>query len=85
MSDSPNRSALELFGLWCIEEMRGGFDVGVSWYHRRLLRQCYQDKAEELCLLIRVTATEACGENCKCAEYDDFPQECLRLNKELVR
>jgi hypothetical protein len=76
VNDSPNRSALELFGLWCIEEMRGGFDVDGG---------SAQDKAEELCLLIRVTATEACGENCRCAEYDDFPQECLRLNKELVR
>ena len=42
-----------------------------------------QDKAEELGLLVRVEVSEPCGENCWCAEYDDFPQECIRYSEEV--
>jgi len=38
-----------------------------------------QDKLVELGLLVEVHVTEPCGEDCRCAEWDDFPQECLRL------
>lgn len=31
-------------------------------------------------LLEPFTATEACGEDCACAEIHDFPQECYRLS-----
>ena len=69
-------TALEEFGKWCLKELRGenignDLDGGAA-----------QDKAEELGLLIRVTVTEPCGDRCFCADYDDFPTECLRLVKE---
>lgn len=41
-----------------------------------------QDRAEKLGLLHRVRVIEPCSEDCACAEYDDFPQECLRLTEE---
>jgi hypothetical protein len=47
-----------------------GSDIDGGWL---------QDKAEEFGLLKRVTVTEPCGEICSCAEYDDFPQECLQI------
>lgn len=37
-----------------------------------------QDKLVECGLLHKVTATEACGECCRCADYGEFPQECMR-------
>lgn len=38
-----------------------------------------QDWGEELGLLVRVEATEPCGEGCVCAEYtNDFPTDCYR-------
>lgn len=37
-----------------------------------------QDIAEKHGLLIPFTATEPCGENCNCAEWDKFPQTCYR-------
>jgi hypothetical protein len=30
-------------------------------------------------LLAEVEVTEACGEACICADYDEFPQRCLAL------
>ena len=59
------------FAQWVIHEHRseiGDIDGGDL-----------QDKLEELGLLERVRVTEPCGEYCRCVEYDDFPQECLRL------
>ena len=59
------------FALWAIRQQRehcmdlDGGDV--------------QDKLEELGLLERVTVAESCGDHCRCAEYGDFPQDCLRL------
>jgi len=38
-----------------------------------------QDWALELGVLVQVPVTEPCGENCRCAEYGNFPQECIRL------
>lgn len=62
----------EAFGHWCLNELRENIgddlDGGAA-----------QDKAEELGLLIRVQVTESCGDRCVCAEYGDFPQECLRI------
>ena len=42
-----------------------------------------QDWGEELGLLLRVTATEPCGEGCYCDEYtgSDFPTDCYRPTK----
>lgn len=63
----------EEFGYWCLTELRGdnlGSDLDGG---------SAQDKAEELGLLIRVSVTEPCGDQCVCAEYGDFPQECLRM------
>ena len=62
---------LERFALAVLKESRhdGGGDVEGGWL---------QDKAEELGLLVKVRVTEPCGENCWCASFDDFPQDCLR-------
>ena len=65
----------ETFGRWCMEQLRdeigNDLDGGAA-----------QDKAEELGLLVRIHVTESCGDHCSCAEYDDFPQECLRAAPE---
>lgn len=37
-----------------------------------------QDEAVRLGLLRGVTVTEPCGENCNCAEWDEFPMTCYR-------
>lgn len=63
---------LEKFGQWCLLEMRddGGTDIDGG---------SAQEKALELGLLGCVTVAEACGDECRCAEYyDEFPAECLR-------
>lgn len=65
------------FGTWCLQEMRiddgNDIDGGAA-----------QDKAKELGLLVDVTVTERCGEQCYCAEYyGDFPATCLRYNEEV--
>lgn len=46
----------------------GGFDGGDV-----------QDIAVKHGLLVPVTATEPCGESCRCVEYDEFPQTCYRM------
>mgnify|MGYP001574533554 FL=1 len=68
-------SPLEQFGLACLIEMRDELgDLEGGWL---------QDKAEALGLLVRVDVTEPCGSTCRCAEYGEFPQECLRSNERL--
>lgn len=68
-------TALEQFGLAVLEESRDSLaDLDGGWI---------QDKAEKLGLLVRVTVTEPCGDDCRCAEYDDFPMECLRYSSEV--
>lgn len=65
---------LERYGLAVLEAHRrdiGDLDGGFL-----------QDTAEKLGLLYYVEVTEPCGEYCRCAEYDDFPQQCLRLKPE---
>lgn len=37
-----------------------------------------QDMGEKFGLLHNVPVTEPCGEECNCAEYGEFPQNCLR-------
>ena len=42
-----------------------------------------QDEAERCGLLVNVTVTEPCGDECRCAEYyasDEWPVECLRYS-----
>lgn len=70
MSDTPEQK-LAAFGAWCLAEHREGFGD--------LYGDCLQEKAKDMGLIVPVTVTEACGEDCACAEYADFPQECLRL------
>jgi hypothetical protein len=64
--------ALAALGRWALLEHRdhecGDIDGG-----------SLQDKAKALGLLVTVRVTEPCGEYCPCAEWGDFPQECLRL------
>jgi hypothetical protein len=58
-------------GAWTIERSRedwGDIDGGEL-----------QDRAVELGILVEVTVTEPCDPDfCQCAEFDDFPQTCLR-------
>lgn len=51
------------------EWSRGCADIDGGWF---------QDAALEAGVLVRVEVTEPCGENCFCAEWDDFPQTCIR-------
>lgn len=68
---------LEKFGLACLREHRCEIaDIDGGWA---------QDKATELGLLVNVRVTEPCGEGCRCVEYDDFPQDCLRYSDEMQR
>ena len=67
---------LSQFGAWALEECRGD-NIGND-----LDGGSIQDKAESLGLLEWVEVAEPCGEVCSCAEYDDFPQKCLRYTDE---
>ena len=63
------REGIIKFALTVLEESRDNLcDLDGGWL---------QDKAEQCGLLVRIEVTEPCGENCQCAEYDDFPQQCL--------
>lgn len=67
--------ALEKFALAVIEESRDELDgIDGGWL---------QDKAQELGLLVLVPVAEPCEEGCRCAEYDDFPMDCLRYSEAL--
>lgn len=75
MTDSPtaetNLDPLAIFGRMVLEQSRESFgDVDGGWI---------QDTAIKCGLLAEVEVTEACGDNCQCAEWDGFPQKCLRL------
>lgn len=39
-----------------------------------------QDEALALGLLETVHMGKACGESCRCIDYDDFPQDCIRYS-----
>lgn len=68
---TPIESSLVAFARWVIHEHRSSMcDVGGG---------DIQDKLDQLGLLVSVRVTEPCGEDCPCAEYGDFPQDCLRL------
>jgi hypothetical protein len=68
-------TALEQFGIMVLAEARDSFgDIDGGWI---------QDAAETLGLLVRIQVTVPCGEECRCAEYGEFPQECLRPNPEI--
>jgi hypothetical protein len=58
-------------GRWVLREHRR--DMG------DLGGDAIQEKALELGLLRWVRVTEPCGEVCFCAEWDAFPQDCLRV------
>lgn len=62
-----------------IDALRGfAQDIMECWPHSELDGCDLQDIAEAHGLLKPETRTEACGENCACAEYGDFPAECYR-------
>lgn len=75
-SETTDMTALEKFGLAVLEEHRNEItDLDGGWI---------QDKAIGFGLLKGVDVEEACSaEWCKCAEYGDFPQECLRETDEI--
>jgi hypothetical protein len=69
-------NVLARFGLAVLEEARIDLgDVDGGWL---------QDKALELGALHKVPVTEPCNDPmnelsvCRCAEWDDFPQDCIR-------
>lgn len=73
------RTKLVRLAEWCLSEAReyniGDIDGG-----------SFQDKCEELGVLVTVTVTEPCGENCRCAEYyGEFPVECFRYPTPIQR
>jgi hypothetical protein len=66
---------LAQFALAVLEESRSELaDLDGGWL---------QDKAEALGLLVRVPVTEPCGDECRCADYGAFPQDCLRYSDEV--
>lgn len=71
-----NLTPLEQFALAVLEEHRNEItDLDGGWI---------QDRAEGYGLIAPVTVNEPCSESyCKCAEYADFPQECLRETDEI--
>lgn len=67
-------SPLERYGLAVLEAHRQDFsDLDGAFL---------QEEAERCGLLYCVEVTEPCGEYCRCSEYEDFPQQCLRLKPE---
>jgi hypothetical protein len=71
MTPTERLAALETFfqRCWDAARLHGGCPDGAD----------IQDWDEELGLLKKVRATEACGEGCVCADWDDeFPTDCYR-------
>jgi hypothetical protein len=60
------------FGVWCVHVCRDNPGDNIDGGDA-------EDKMLELGILHKVLVTESCGEGCWCADWDDFPQECLRL------
>lgn len=61
---------LATFGARVLDEFRDCYaDLDGGWI---------QDTAVECGLLVEVKVTEACGENCRCAESGDWPMTCFR-------
>ena len=61
---------LAAFGAWAAEEFRedlGDVDGGSA-----------QDAMERCGVLVAIEVTEPCGEECRCAEYGDWPMQCYR-------
>ena len=52
-----------------------------EWWTGDLDGGSRQDIALKHGVLTETIVTESCGENCWCAEYDDFPQSCYRIAK----
>ena len=67
----------EEFGRWCLTELWENIGSDLDG-------DSAQDKAEELGLLHRVHVLKPCSDNCACADYGDFPQECLRIIDENI-
>lgn len=62
--------ALAKFGALVLDEHRDALgDLDGSWL---------QETALECDLLESVTAVRSCGDYCRCAEYGDFPQDCIQ-------
>jgi hypothetical protein len=64
------RDALAAFGAWAARELRA--------YLSDLDGGDAQDAMVRCGVLVEHTATESCGEACRCVEYGEFPQQCLR-------
>ena len=71
-------SAFEEFGRWCLAQLRDDLGCDLDGFEA-------QEKAKALGLLHEVEVTEPCGDHCRCAEWDDFPQMCLRETHERSR
>lgn len=63
------------FGAWCLARQREDFADLDGWE--------IQEEAEAMGLLVRVPVTEACGDDCACAESGEFPTQCLRPTEDV--
>jgi hypothetical protein len=69
--EAEGPSPLELFAMEVIDNSREYMgDVDGGWI---------QDRAAALGILVETPVTEACGEECQCAEFG-FPSECYRYS-----
>lgn len=50
-----------------------GSHIGSDWDGGSI-----EESMERCGLIAKVRATEPCGEDCSCAEWDEFPQDCFR-------
>ena len=67
---------LAAFGAWCARKLRyslGDIDGGDV-----------QDAMERSGVLVRQGVTEPCGEDCKCAEYGDFPHDYYVFSADVI-
>ena len=68
LADMLKRAA---FGAWAARESRrcGGIDIDGG---------DAQDDMEKRGVLVKREVTQRCGEECICADYGDFPQDCYK-------
>lgn len=71
------QKAIYEFGKWAIQELRE--HIGDDLHGGEA-----QDQMKALGILETIDVIEPCGEDCSCAEYGPFPQQCLMLTGEAL-
>ena len=67
---------LAAFGAWCARQFLysiGDIDGGSA-----------QDAMKFTGVLVKRVATETCCDNCRCAEYGEFPQDCYMFPADVI-